>query len=150
MLESLDGILRIYGYPGLFIASFLASTILPFGSETIVSYLVSQGFDFFTVVFVASVGNFMGACTSYYLGLKGRNYLKYLRISPVEIEKAEKFFSKYGYYVLLFTWVPLIGDAITVTGGLLRIKFTIFAVLVFIGKFLRYLFFAYLGGIISL
>ena len=150
MFESFEGILLNYGYAGLFIASFLASTILPFGSETIVSYLVSQDFDFFTVVFVASVGNFLGACTSYYIGLKGRNYLKYLRISPDEIEKAEKFFSKYGSYVLLFTWVPLIGDAITVTGGLLKLEFTKFAILVFVGKFLRYLAVAYLAGVVLL
>lgn len=148
MFESLNEIVRIYGYPGLFIASFLASTILPLSSEGFVFSLVKLGFDFFTVVMVASVGNFLGACTSYYLGLKGRKYLKYLRISQDDVEKAERFFSKYGYYVLLFTWLPLIGDPITVTGGLLRVKFKVFAVLVFVGKFLRYLFFAYLGGII--
>jgi len=102
------------------------------------------------VVMVASIGNFFGACTSYYLDL-GAGYMeKYLRINQSELEKAEKYFSKYGSYVLLFTWVPLIGDAITVTGGLLRLKFTIFAFLVFVGKFLRYLAVAYLAGIVLL
>ena len=148
MLESLEGILLNYGYPGLFIASFLASTILPFGSEGIVYYLISQGFDFFTVVIVASVGNFLGSCTSYYIGLKGRKYISYLRINQDEIEKAEKFFSKYGYYALLFTWVPLIGDALTVVSGILRFKFSIFAIFVFTGKFMRYLAVAFLPGII--
>lgn len=75
---------------------------------------------------------------------------KYLRIEQSDIEKAEKYFSKYGSYVLLFTWVPLIGDAITVTGGLLRLKFTTFAVLVFVGKFFRYLAVAYLAGVVLL
>lgn len=75
---------------------------------------------------------------------------KYLRIEQRDLEKAEKYFSKYGSYVLLFTWVPLIGDAITVTGGLLRLKFTTFAVLVFVGKFLRYLAVAYLAGVVLL
>lgn len=75
---------------------------------------------------------------------------KYLRFDQRELEKAEKYFSKYGSYVLLFTWVPLIGDAITVTGGLLRLKFMTFAVLVFVGKFLRYLAVAYLAGVILL
>ncbi len=149
MLESLEGILLNYGYPGLFISSFLASTILPFGSEGIVVLLVSQGFNVMAVVLVASIGNLFGACTSYYLGFMGRGYVeKYLRIDRSELEKAEKYFSKYGSFVLLFTWVPLIGDAITVTGGLLRLKFAIFAVLVFTGKFLRYLAVAYLAGII--
>jgi membrane protein YqaA with SNARE-associated domain len=103
------------------------------------------------VVMVASIGNFFGACTSYYLGYKGRGYMeKYLRIDQHELEKAEKYFSRYGSYVLLFTWVPLIGDAITVTGGLLKLEFTKFALLVFVGKFLRYLAVAYLAGVILL
>lgn len=151
MFESIQVILLNYGYPGLFIASFLASTILPFGSEGIVVLLVSQGFNAMTVVIVASIGNLFGAYTSYYLGFMGRGYMeKYLRFDRSELEKAEKYFTKYGSFVLLFTWVPLIGDAITVTGGLLKLKFTTFAVLVFVGKFLRYLAVAYLAGIVLL
>jgi len=151
MFESLQSFLLNYGYVGLFISSFLASTILPFGSEGIIILLVSQGFNAMAVVMIASIGNFFGACTSYYLGFMGRGYMeKYLRIDRHDLETAEKYFSKYGSYVLLFTWVPLIGDAITVTGGLLRLKFTTFAVLVFVGKFLRYLAVAYLAGIVLL
>ncbi len=135
-----------YGYPGLFLASFLASTILPFGSEGIVVYLIQSKFNLFTVVIVASIGNFLGSCTSYYIGFSGREYIKYLRIEPHEIEKAEKYFTRYGSFVLLFTWVPLIGDVITVTGGLLQLRFWVFSVLVFTGKFLRYLAVAYLAG----
>ncbi len=151
MFESLESVLINYGYPGLFIASFLASTIIPFGSEGIVVLLISQKFHAFTVVIVASAGNFLGACTTYYIGLKGRGLVeRYLGVNTVDIEKAERYFSKYGSFVLLFTWVPLIGDAITVTGGLLRLKFRIFSVIVFTGKFLRYLVVAYLAGAILL
>lgn len=147
MLESVEAVLLNYGYSGLFLASFLASTILPFGSEGILVYLVSQGFNLPAVVLVASVGNFLGACTSYYIGLKGRSFAeRYLGIESKEIEKSEKYFSKYGSYVLLFTWLPLIGDAFTVVSGLLRLKFWLFSVLVFTGKFLRYLAVAYLAA----
>ncbi len=148
MLESLESLLLDYGYTGLFLASFLASTILPFGSEGIVVILIYMGFNVPAVVLVASTGNFLGACTSYYIGLKGRGYIeKYLRIRPDEIKKAETYFSKYGSYVLLFTWVPIIGDALTVAGGLLRLRFLIFSIFVFTGKFLRYLAVAYFAGI---
>lgn len=147
MLESLEGILLNYGYTGLFLASFLAATVLPFGSEWIVVLLISRDFNAFTVVVVASIGNFLGACTSYYIGLKGRSYIeKFLRTEPEDIKKAEVYFSKYGSYVLLFTWLPFIGDALTVVSGLLRLKFSIFSILVFTGKFMRYLFVAYLAG----
>jgi membrane protein YqaA with SNARE-associated domain len=149
MFESLEIPLLNYGYPGLFIASFLASTIVPFGSEGIVMFLIYKEFDLTSVVLVASVGNFLGACTSYYIGLKGRVYVeRYLRIDSNDIEKAEGYFGRYGSYMLLFTWVPLIGDAITVVSGLLRLKFSIFTILVFSGKFLRYLAIAYLAGLI--
>ncbi len=146
MLESLQNILLNYGYFGLFLASFLASTIFPFGSEGILVYLVYEKFNIPALVFVASAGNYFGACTSYYIGLKGRSFAeKYLSIDPGNLEKAEKYFLKYGAIVLLFTWLPFIGDAFTVFGGLLRVKFWLFSVLVFTGKFLRYLAVAYLA-----
>ena len=149
MLESIEAVLLNYGYPGLFLASFLASTILPFGSEGIVMLLIYKGFNVISVVMVASAGNFLGACTSYYIGLKGGVYVeRLLRISPEDIGKAEKYFSRYGSVVLLFTWLPLIGDALTVASGILRMRFPVFAVFVFAGKFLRYLAVAYLAGVL--
>lgn len=148
MFESLEGMLIGYGYAGLFLASFMASTILPFGSEGLLVLLVYKNFNIHALVLVASVGNFLGACTSYYIGLKGRGLVeKYLRFDLKEIEKAEKIFSKYGSFILLFTWLPFIGDAITVVSGILRLKFWIFSILVFTGKFIRYLIVAYSAAV---
>lgn len=147
MLESLHGVFLNYGYLGLFLASFLASTVVPFGSEWLVLLLVQMKFSIIAVVLVASTGNFLGACTSYYIGLKGRGLIeRHLGIESAKIEKAEGYFSKYGAYVLLFTWLPFIGDAFTVVSGLMRLRFWLFSVLVFTGKFLRYLAVAYLAG----
>jgi len=148
MFESLGIILLDYGYQGLFLASLLASTILPFGSEGILIYLVQKNFNIPALVLVASTGNFLGACTSYYIGFKGRVLVeKYLKLNPKELNRAEKLFTRYGYYTLLFTWLPFIGDAITVVGGLLRLDFRIFSVFVFTGKFLRYLAVAYVTAV---
>ena len=97
---------------------------------------------------VASIGNYLGACTSYYIGLKGRSGIieKYLSISTDELKKADSWFTKYGSYALLFTWLPVIGDAITVSGGLLKLDFKTFSILVFLGKFFRYLVLAYIAS----
>ncbi|MFU8767581.1 MAG: YqaA family protein [Candidatus Methanoperedens sp.] len=147
MLQTIESVLLNYGYSGLFTASFLASTILPFGSEGFLVYLTTRGFNVMSLVLVATIGNFLGACTSYYIGLKGGGYAeRILKMKPGEIEKAEKYFSKYGSYVLLFTWLPLIGDVFTVVSGILRFRFAVFTVLVFTGKFLRYLAVVYLAG----
>ena len=145
MFESLQSIFLDYGYLGLFIASFLASTILPFGSEGILIYLVYKKFNIPALVLIASVGNFLGACTSFYIGLKGRAFVdKYFNIGAEKLERAEKYLVKYGYYMLLFTWIPVVGDLFTVAGGLMRFRFWIFSIFVFTGKFLRYLAVAYI------
>ena len=145
MLEILGSFIVNYGYLNLFVLSFLASTVLPFGSEALVVALIYQGFNPFAVVMVATSGNYLGSCTTYYLGLKGRPVLeKYLSPSHEKLEKSERLFKKYGVYTLLFTWVPGIGDAITMVAGLMQLSFRSFSVLVFLGKFGRYFALAYL------
>jgi membrane protein YqaA with SNARE-associated domain len=150
LLESLISFIVNYGYLNLFILSFLASTVLPLGSEALVITLIYEGFNPFTIILVATVGNYLGSCTTYYLGLKGRPMLeKYLSPSPKQLEKSERLFKRYGIYTLLFTWVPGIGDAITMVAGLMRISFGSFSVLVFLGKFGRYFVIAYLTFVLK-
>ncbi|MDG6244148.1 MAG: DedA family protein [Methanolobus sp.] len=141
-------LLTDYGYISLFITSFLASTLLPLGSEGLVVLMVLNKFNIYTVVLVASVANFLGACTSYYIGYTGRSLVisKYLGISEGHLKRAEESFRKYGAFSLLFTWLPGIGDAITVAGGILKYRFSYFAILVFAGKLFRYMAVAYLAS----
>jgi len=145
-MDTLESILLAYGYPGLFLASFLASTVLPLGSEGIVILLIARNFNIFSVVLVATVGNYLGACTSYYIGLAGRTQLigKYLRINAAQMEHAQVWFEKYGSWSLLFTWVPVLGDALPVAAGMMKLKFGLFSILVFAGKLIRYGGLAYL------
>lgn len=150
LLESSISFIVNYGYLNLFILSFLASTVLPLGSEALVITLIYEGFNPFTIILVATVGNYLGSCTTYYLGLKGRPILeKYFSPSPKQLERSERLFKRYGIYTLLFTWVPGIGDAITMVAGLMRISFGSFSVLVFLGKLGRYFVIAYLSLILK-
>jgi membrane protein YqaA with SNARE-associated domain len=129
-----------YGYWGLFAASFLAATILPFSSEVVLGFLLSLEFDPYVAVFVATIGNVAGSVVNYGLGVLGSQVLlnKVLGISTLKIEKAENRFKKYGVFSLLFAWVPIIGDPLTVAAGILKINFFLFLLLVGAGKFLRY------------
>jgi membrane protein YqaA with SNARE-associated domain len=147
MFEQLIVPVSIYTYLSLFITSFLASTVLPMGSEALVVLLIKSDHNFYAVVLLATIGNYLGACTTYYLGLKGRSGVieKYMSISKKDLEKADRWFTRYGSYALLFTWLPLIGDALTAVGGLLKLDFRIFSFYVFIGKFARYLVLAYIA-----
>lgn len=129
-----------YGYWGLFAASFLAATILPFSSEVVLGFLLSLDFSPLLTVFVATMGNVAGSVVNYGLGVLGSQVLlnKVLGISTLKIEKAENRFRKYGAFSLLFAWVPIIGDPLTVAAGILKINFMVFFSLVTLGKFLRY------------
>lgn len=138
-------ILAEYGYGGLFLASFLAATILPFSSEVVLGYLLTHHFSPEMTVLVATSGNVLGSVVNYALGFLGSRILlqKFFRMSVPEIETAEHRFKKYGIFSLLFAWVPVIGDPLTVAAGILKINFIVFLFLVGLGKFLRYVFVAF-------
>lgn len=129
-----------YGYLGLFLAAFLAATILPLSSELILTGLLLNGLSPEWLVVVATIGNVLGSLTNYALGYWASTAViqKWLRMSAADFVKAETRFKKYGIASLLFAWVPIIGDPITVIAGILRVKLLWFITLVTIGKFLRY------------
>jgi len=129
-----------YGLPALFILSFLAATMLPLGSEWLLVALLLQKHDPLLAVMVATAGNYVGACTSYAIGIYGGDFLikKLLRIGDPERVKAERFFDRFGSWALLFSWLPVIGDPLCLAGGVLKIPFIKFSILVASGKALRY------------
>ncbi len=124
----------------LFIISFLAATVLPLGSEWLVVTLLLQGHQLEAVVMVATIGNFLGACTTYGIGFWGSSWLtkKVLRIDEARLAKATLFYQKYGSWSLLLSWVPIIGDPLCLVSGSLRCNFLLFSLLTFIGKLARY------------
>ena len=130
-----------HGYPALFLLSFLASTLVPLGSEWLLAVLLINGLDPSIVVAVATVGNSCGALTTYAIGLWGGPFLvqRVLRISPESQQRSEYYFSRYGSWALLFSWVPILGDPLCLAGGVLRTGFWRFIILVSVGKFIRYL-----------
>jgi len=130
-----------HGYPALFLLSFLAATLVPLGSEWLLAVLLVNGFDPAIVVSVATVGNSCGALTTYAIGLWGGPFLirLILRISPENQVSAERFFTRYGSWALLLSWVPVLGDPLCLAAGILRTRLWRFLLLVATGKLLRYL-----------
>jgi membrane protein YqaA with SNARE-associated domain len=127
----------------LFVSAFLSATLIPFGSEALLIYNISVGYDIYLLLFFATLGNSLGSILNYYLGLKGEEYLiekKLLKEKYIDISK--RYFDKYGFLCILFAWVPIIGDPITFVAGILKYDFKKFVVLVIISKFSRYLFIA--------
>ena len=136
-------------YLSLFTISFLAATILPFSSElTLVGLIATSNYDNLILLIVASFGNTLGSVVNWVLGFYSRNLItkKWFPFKDKQIENSSRWFSKFGKWSLLFTWVPILGDPLTLVAGLLRVRFLDFVILVAIGKVSRYLVVFYLIG----
>ena len=98
------------------------------------------------LLLIASFGNILGSCVNWYLGLRIEQFKdrKWFPVSVKNMHKAEMVYQKYGFWSLLLSWVPIIGDPITLVAGLMKIKFLPFLILVSLAKTGRYLF-LYLG-----
>tara|TARA_B110000027_G_scaffold109942_1_gene117613 strand:+ start:63 stop:479 length:417 start_codon:yes stop_codon:yes gene_type:complete len=134
-------------YLSLFVISFLAATILPFSSElTLAGLIATSSYDNLLLLIIASLGNVLGSVVNWILGFYSRNLSKkkWFPFKDEQIEKSSKWFNKFGRWSLLFVWVPIIGDPLTLAAGLLRVKFIEFLILVTIGKVSRYLVIFYL------
>jgi len=132
-------------YITLFFTAFISATLFPLGSEALLIYDITQGYNIYLLLFCATLGNSLGSLVNYFLGLKGEEYLlskNYIKEKYIKVSK--KFFDKYGAFTLLFSWLPIIGDPITFIAGVLKYDIKKFIVLVVIAKFLRYLFLAYI------
>jgi membrane protein YqaA with SNARE-associated domain len=129
------------GYVSLFFVSFLASTLLPLGSEWLLVMMLTGGYDPIYSVVTATIGNYMGAVATYIIGISGGSWLieKVMRVTVQQQENARKYYRRFGVYSLLFSWVPLVGDPLCLVAGILKINFGLFSLLVAFGKLSRYI-----------
>ena len=133
----------LISYFQLLIISFLAATILPLSSELVLStMLLTDSFNKYLLLVVASFGNIFGSSVNWYLGKKILIFKdkKWFPVNEKQIAKSEMYFKKYGIWSLLLAWVPVIGDPLTVIAGILKINFFTFLLLVSISKTSRYIF----------
>ena len=130
----------------LFGSAFLAATILPFYSEVLLYALLREGGDPLILVAVATLGNTLGAVVNWVLGLYLLHFQdrRWFYFSRQQIANAQNWFQRYGFWSLLFAWMPVGGDALTLIAGIMRVRLWIFLLLVGTGKGLRYVSVVYL------
>ncbi len=124
-------------YLTLFTWSFLAATLVPVGSEPAVVVMVRSGYSLAAIVAVATAGNYLGACTTYWLARAAR--VAAAAEPSKAFVRASAVAARYGQPALLLSWVPLIGDALVLIAGLARVPFLPFSAWTFAGKLLRYI-----------
>lgn len=129
-------------YGGLFLAAFLAATILPAQSEAVLAGLLATGNHApALLVLVAGIGNVLGSVVNWLLG-RGIERFRGARWFPVSerhLDRAGNWYRRYGWWSLLLSWLPVIGDPLTVAAGIMREPFARFLIVVAIAKFGRYI-----------
>ena len=121
--------------------AFLAATILPFSSEVVVAAaLADESLSRWMLWTVATAGNTLGAVVNWGLGRFAAHYSarSWFPASPAQMDRAEAWFQRYGVWSLLLAWLPVVGDALTVIAGALRVRMSVFLILVTMGKGARY------------
>ena len=128
------------GYLGLFFASFLAATVIPFSSEIVLSVLIANDYDFISCLSFASIGNWLGGISSYALGYIGnwKTLERYFGVKKLKVRSIKKYVDRWGSRLAFLCWLPLVGDIFAVGLGFFRVRFTYVAMWMLIGKILRY------------
>lgn len=129
-------------YLTLFLTAMAAATLLPAYSEILLGGMVTQGYPLGLLWFWATAGNTAGSVIN---GVIGRQvdrfkHKRWFPVSEIQLERARTRFNRYGQWSLLLGWLPIGGDALTLVGGIMRVPWLNFVVLVAIGKGIRYAF----------
>ncbi|MBI1838275.1 MAG: DedA family protein [Flavobacteriia bacterium] len=128
------------GYTSLLFITFLSATILPFSSEVVLVSMLNKGYSIPLCLLIATTGNSLGGLTNYFIGKIGNPlWLKKVGMSEIKIQNQQLLVQKYGYWLALIAWVPIIGDPLMITVGFYRVKFMPFFSLMILGKALRYI-----------
>lgn len=125
----------------LFFSAFTSATLLPGSSEAVLlAFLVADQPQVALLVLVATAGNVLGTVVNWWIGgfLSGYRDRSWFPVKQADFERAKLWYARYGVWSLLMSWVPVIGDPLTVVAGAMRINIAQFLMLVTLGKGFRY------------
>jgi membrane protein YqaA with SNARE-associated domain len=141
-------VLTLSAYLGLFLSAFGAATLLPLQSEALlVALLLSDAYPLWALLALASAGNVLGSQLNWLLG----RYFEHLRhrrwfpLSERKLEQAQGWYARYGRWSLLLSWLPIVGDPLTLVAGLMRESWWRFLLIVGLAKTGRYALLSYLA-----
>lgn len=132
---------EISGYLGLFLAALVAATILPLQSEVVlVGLQLAEQHSLMLLLLFATVGNVLGSVINWLLGryIERWRERRWFPVPPDKLARAQGMYQRYGYWSLLLSWVPFIGDPLTLIAGVLREPLWRFLLIVTIAKAGRY------------
>ncbi|MDH1867744.1 DedA family protein [Ectopseudomonas chengduensis] len=133
--------LSLSAYPALFLSAFGAATLLPLQSEAVlVALLLAGQHPLWALLLVATLGNVLGSWVNWLLGRSIEHYRerRWFPVSPARLQQAQAWYTRYGRWSLLLSWMPVIGDPLTLVAGVMRERLWIFIAIVTLAKAGRY------------
>ncbi|MDZ4191316.1 DedA family protein [Ectopseudomonas chengduensis] len=133
--------LSLSAYPALFLSAFGAATLLPLQSEAVlVALLLAGQHPLWALLLVATLGNVLGSWVNWLLGRSIEHYRerRWFPVSPARLQQAQGWYARYGRWSLLLSWMPVIGDPLTLVAGVMRERLWIFMAIVTLAKASRY------------
>ncbi len=142
LIHTLIDMLTSWGYPGMFVAAFLAGSVVPFSSEAVLLVLLMLGLDPLRLLLVATVGNTAGSMFNYWIGTFGRiEWIEhYLHVRPERVAQMSRWMEHYGAWIGLVCFLPFVGSAVSVTLGFMRANPWFSTCTICLGKGVRYAF----------
>ena len=139
-MSAFFALLESWGYWGMFVSALIAGTVFPFSSEIVLSALQLAGLDPLQLFIAATVGNTAGSMINYWVGSLGKMEWieKYLHVKTSKVEQASAWMERYGAWIGLFSFVPIVGSAISVALGFARANAWMSFLTIFVGKAIRY------------
>lgn len=135
----------------MFVCAFIAGSFLPFSSEAVmIALFAATDIDPWATIISASVGNTLGTMFNYYIGTLGDldRISRWFKVKPERLEKAKGWTRKYGGWMGALTFLPIFGSVISIAMGLLRCNVWLSTVTTTVSKFARYIFIAWVMGVI--
>lgn len=141
--------LETIGLLGLFIGTFLAATILPFSSDALYIAVLATTKDPIGCLIVGTLGNWLGSVLTYWIGWIGKwEWIeKWFKVKPETLSRQKERIDKYGVWLALTCWIPIIGDIIAIALGFYRTRPSMTIFLLLVGKFGRFLVWNFIYGI---
>lgn len=139
-MSSFFTLLESWGYVGMLIAAFIAGSVFPFSSEVVLTALQLAGLDPVRLFIAATVGNTAGSMFNYGIGTLGKMEWieKYLRVERSKVERTARWMERYGAWIGVFSFLPILGSVIAVTLGFARANPWLSLLTITIGKAARY------------
>ncbi|WP_306520535.1 YqaA family protein [Rheinheimera sp.] len=130
----------VWPWLGLLFSAFSSATVLPGSSEIVLGALWWQGYNPLMLWAIATFGNVTGSCLNWWLGsqLLRFSHKSWFPVDEIQLNKAKRWFERWGSASILLSWLPVVGDPLTIVAGVMRMRLWLFIPLVLLAKGSRY------------